>query len=249
METPATGNRWSQKRGAVRKLRCIGVVLVSVLVAAVFAGGSSASASKVLTLSAEELEGEALQPETSFYDNEDGAVYYSFTLKRVKVKCEDKDALLGLEGTLVSNAEPIDTLHISEGWEEFSECASHGIEAELSPLSLPWKLRVGANGRAELTSAKPGHFEVAMFVSIRTRSEELNCVFERPALNGTNTATSAEKALVVDFPLTRNKFALNAESSSGCPKTLKAGFDATGLTASVGEGAAHMFERATPTRT
>jgi hypothetical protein len=223
----------------MRRAVSIGAALACVFVVGAFASEASASASKLLTLSGEGLEGEALEPGTPFYDNEDGVVAFSFRLKGVHLRCEAKNALLGLEGEVRSNEGATDTLQLEHGWEEVIECASRGIEAELFPQRrLAWTVHAGADGHAELTG------KVTMSVRISVGKEVLECEFQTAAMKGTDTATHTEKLLLLDFPAARNKLALEpAESSSGCPTTLSAGFDATGLSADVGEGAARMTER------
>ncbi len=223
----------------MRRALSLGAVLACLLVVGAFAGEATASASKLLVLSGESLEGEALEPGTSFYDNEDGVVAFSFHLKGVHFNCEVGNALLGLEGEVLSNEGAIDTLEIEHGWEEVSECASRGIDAELFPENrLAWRVHAGADGHAELTG------KITMSVRISVDEEVLECEFQTAAMKGTNAASHKEKRLLLNFPAARNKLALEpTKSSSGCPTTLSAGFDATGLSADVGEGAAGMTER------
>jgi hypothetical protein len=201
----------------------LGLVAVSAMTAA--GTGAASAAQPPLTLSVPAIEGRPILPGAQLEG--EGNFQLAFKLGSQEVSCNQPEGL-HFQGAVVSSNEAVDRLSITEATTEERVCEAPGIEATLYQRTSQLLLSVSSSGDAILTSGSEEN--IRMLLQVFRGQQELQCVFEKHRLKGSNTATVNQEPLNFAFSAetASNQLQLNeAASTAGCPNAIKVGLEST----------------------
>ena len=207
--------------GRIKRMT-LGLVAMSAMAPA---ATGAAAAQEPLTLSLPALEGRPILPGAKLEG--EGNFQLAFKLGSQEVRCDQQEALR-FQGAVISSNKARDRLSIMEPTTEERVCEAPGVEATLYQRTSQLVLSVSSGGDASLTSGSEE--DIKMALQVFTGGKELQCLFEKDRLRGSNTATTNQEPLRFAFsPETAsNRLRLNdAASTAGCPKAIKVGLEAT----------------------
>lgn len=213
----------------------LGMAIAVLLVVALSGAATAGATTQILALGLEDEESIPVNAGGPFKAGYPGPIQLSFKLKG-KRQCAWSEALL-MSGTLSSANEPVDRFTVEDAAANGIPCETpphEEIEARLHKEagSAPWTLSASSSGSAELT-ATSGELKLVLDVEFSTETSNVlyECHLEAAALRGTNDATATEiLPLTFAFPVKakhiKNQLVLNrTDSSPGCPKSVKLGFE------------------------